>query len=161
MARQEHRYEAQVVWDGNLGDGTASYAGYARRYTVRIAGKPELAGTADVAFHGQADRHNPEDLFLAAIAACHMLSYLALCARRRIRVLAYEDAAVGTLKVEPNGGGRFEEVVLRPIVTVASADEVEAATREHDRAHELCFIANSCRVPIRHLPTVRPAPEAR
>ena len=150
-----HEYAARLIWDGNLGQGTSSYTGYSRRYRVEVAGKPELVGTADAAFRGEADKYNPEDLFLAAIAACHMLSYLALCARKGIRVVAYEDDARGTLKLDSRGGGRFEEVLLRPTVTLADAQGEAEAMALHEAAHEQCFIANSCRVPIRHQPTVR------
>ena len=150
-----HEYAARLIWDGNLGHGTSSYTGYSRRYHVEVAGKPELVGTADPAFRGEADKYNPEDLFLTAIAACHMLSYLALCARKGIRVVAYEDEVSGTMTVDSNGGGRFEEVLLRPKVTLADAEGEARATALHETAHELCFIANSCRVPIRHQPTVK------
>lgn len=155
MNKGEHHYNAHLIWDGNRGDGTATYGGYGREYRVVIDGKPELQGSADPAFRGAPDRLNPEDLFLASIASCHMLSYLALCARERISVLAYEDAATGTMKEDGRGGGRFEEVVLHPRVTVASAEHIERATHLHERAHELCFIANSCSVPIRNVPEVR------
>jgi organic hydroperoxide reductase OsmC/OhrA len=155
MNKGEHHYNAHLIWDGNRGDGTATYAGYGRQYRVLIDGKPELQGTADVAFRGEADRFNPEDLFLASIASCHMLSYLALCAKYGISVIAYEDAATGTMKEDGKGGGRFEEVVLHPVVTIADATQIERATKLHERAHETCFIANSCSVPIHHRPTVR------
>jgi organic hydroperoxide reductase OsmC/OhrA len=150
-----HEYAARVRWTGNLGEGTSGYAAYGRRYDVLVAGKPDLAGTADPAFRGEADRHNPEDLFLASISACHMLSYLALCARGRVRVTAYEDDARGRLALHPGGRGRFEEVTLHPVVTVADAETLESATRLHEEAHELCFIASSCSVPIRVEPVVR------
>jgi organic hydroperoxide reductase OsmC/OhrA len=155
MNKGEHHYNAHLIWDGNRGDGTASYGGYGREYRVVIEGKPELQGSADPAFRGDPDRLNPEDLFLASIASCHMLSYLALCSRERISVLAYEDAATGTMKEDGRGGGRFEEVVLHPRVTVASAEHIARATELHERAHALCFIANSCSVPIRNVPEVR------
>jgi len=57
------------------------------QYQARVAGKPNLAGTADPAFRGQRDKNNPEDFFLASISACHMLTYLALCARGGIQVV--------------------------------------------------------------------------
>jgi organic hydroperoxide reductase OsmC/OhrA len=151
----EHHYSAHLIWDGNRGDGTASYAGYGRQYRIVIDGKPDLNGSADPAFRGDADRHNPEDLFLAAISACHMLSYLALCAKYGIQVTAYEDAATATMREDGKGGGRFEEVLLHPVVTIADAAQAERATKLHERAHEQCFIANSCSVPIRHEPVVR------
>lgn len=155
MNKGEHHYRSHLVWDGNRGDGTSSYATYGRNYRVIVDGKPEIHGTADAAFRGEADKLNPEDLFLAAISSCHMLSYLALCARAGISVLAYDDAATATMREDNKGGGRFEEVVLHPVVTVANADHIERATELHERAHELCFIANSCSVPIHHQPTVR------
>lgn len=150
----EHRYAANLIWDGNTGEGTRDYGSYSRRYRVQVGGKPELAGTADPAFRGEADRHNPEDLFLAAIAACHMLFYLALCARRGVRVLAYQDRPSGTMATRADGGGAFAEILLRPRVLVAPESDPGLAVRLHDSAHELCFLANSCRFPIRHQATV-------
>lgn len=157
MARDVHEYTARLVWTGNTGGGTASYTSYSRRYRLCIAGKPDLLGTADAAFRGEPDTHNPEDLFLSAIAACHMLTYLALCAKRGVRVLAYEDAARGTLLVLPRGGGKFEDVTLHPIVTVASQEDAALAEQLHDMAHDRCFIANSCSIPIRCQATVHVA----
>jgi organic hydroperoxide reductase OsmC/OhrA len=155
MNKGEHHYQAHLTWDGNLGDGTTSYATYGRQYRVAIAGKPELHGTADIAFRGETAKHNPEDLFLAAIVSCHMLSYLALCAKHGINVIAYEDEATGMMKEDGRGGGRFEEVVLHPVVTIADAAHAERALELHERAHDLCFIASSCSVPIRHEAAVR------
>ena len=157
MARDAHEYVARLIWDGNTGNGTSTYAGYGRQYRVLMEGKPAIEGTADPMFKGDASRHNPEDLFLAAISGCHMLSYLALCAREGVNVLAYEDDVRGTLKFDGRGGGKFEEVVLHPMVTIAEGDDRELAERLHERAHELCYIAASCSVPIHHEPTVKSA----
>jgi organic hydroperoxide reductase OsmC/OhrA len=160
MKNVEHHYNAHLIWGGNRGDGTTTYAGYGRQHRILVEGKPELQATADVAFRGDADKLNPEDLFLASIASCHMLSYLAVCAKYGINVLAYEDKATGTMKEDGKGGGRFEEVVLHPVVTIADAAHIERATKLHERAHDLCFIANSCSVPIRHEPVVRMGADA-
>ena len=143
-----HAYESHLVWDGNLGSGTSSYTSYGREYRIRVEGKPELSGSADPMFRGAADRHNPEDLFLAALASCHMLSYLALCARRGVRVLGYEDHASGVLVVRDDGGGHFESVALLPLVTVAADSDVSLAMALHETAHATCFVAGSCHVPI-------------
>jgi len=151
---RSHDYRTHILWDGNLGDGTASYVTYGRQYRVRVAGKPELSGSANPAFRGEAGKHDPEDLFLAAIASCHMLSYLALCARGGVRVVAYEDQASGTLVLDGSGGGRFEQVTLHPAVTIAAGDDAERAAKLHQTAHEQCFIANSCSVPIHHQATI-------
>jgi organic hydroperoxide reductase OsmC/OhrA len=150
----EHRYEARITWQGNRGDGTATYQGYGREYEVAIAGKPSLQGSADPAFRGDAAVWNPEDMFLASLSACHMLSYLALCAKYGIRVLTYEDRATGTMRTTRDGGGRFEEVVLHPRVTIADVAKLERARELHETAHDKCFIASSCSVPIRHVADV-------
>ena len=150
-----HTYKTNLIWDGNLGDGTSTYAGYGRGHRILIDGKPELRATADPAFRGEADTHNPEDLLLAAVSSCHMLSYLALCARSRINVLDYRDEATGELVLDARGGGKFEEIVLHPIVTIANAADKDRALQLHEKAHELCFIANSCSVPIHHRAEIR------
>ena len=153
-------YRARVVWDGNRGAGTADYASYGRGYRVLIDGKPALLGSANVAFRGDPERHDPEDLFLAAVSACHMLAYLALCARNGVCVVAYEDAPHGELVHNASGGGRFSEIVLRPRVVVAEPEREQTALALHETAHARCFIANSCSTPIRCEPTVRVAPNA-
>lgn len=151
----EHTYSAHIIWDGNRGDGTASYTGYGREYRVAIDGKPDLNASADPMFRGEREKHNPEDLFVAAISACHMLTYLALCARKGIRVLTYEDEARGTMSLDGHGGGRFEKVVLHPRVNIADAKDTATAEALHRTAHQQCFIANSCSVPITNEPKVQ------
>lgn len=152
---REHTYATRLVWTGNRGTGTATYAGYGREHRISVDGKPDLEGSADAAFRGLADRHNPEDLFLAALSSCHMLAYLALCARHGVAVTAYEDHATGVLVLDPRGGGRFERVTLHPVVTVRDAAHRADALALHDAAHERCFIAASCAVPVGHEAIVR------
>ncbi len=144
-----HEYNAKLVWEGDAKVGTLDYAAYSRQYRVEFAGKANLAGTADPAFKGDPKIHNPEDMFLAAISGCHMLSYLALCAKYKVNVLSYEDDVWAKLELQ-GGGGKFVEVVLRPRVRVAAGTDVEKAKELHERANQVCFIANSCSVPIRH-----------
>ncbi len=160
MKSAAHHYDARIVWDGNRGDGTASYTSYDRSYRVLVRDKPELRGTADPAFRGDPAQHNPEELFLAALSACHMLFYLSLCARRGLRVLGYVDDASGSLTVDDgDGSGRFVAITLRPRVLLARGADVAAALELHADAHRRCFLANSCAVPIRYLPTVESAGE--
>jgi organic hydroperoxide reductase OsmC/OhrA len=157
---RSHEYQSHLIWDGNRGEGTANYAGYGRQYRVLVHGKPDLTGSANPMFRGDAGLHDPEDLFLAAIASCHMLSYLALCARKGVRVLAYEDRARGTLVLDADSGGKYEQVTLRPKVTIAAGSDRERAAALHKTAHEQCFIANSCSVPIHNEPTIEVADDA-
>src|SRR3954466_2875608 len=166
--KKTHDYKAKLLWEGNLGDGTTSYMGYGRRYRLKIDGKPDIVGSADPMFRGDANAYNPEDLFIAALSSCHLLSYLALCARSKINVVAYEDNAIGTLLLTPNGGGIFESVTLRPVVTLAEGSDVNRALELHEQAHDLCFIAASVKIPLLHEPQIkvqsadasRPAPRS-
>ena len=149
-----HEYKSHLTWNGNLGEGTSTYGGYGRDYTVAISGKPDLRGSADPMFRGNPELHNPEDLFLAAISACHMLTYLALCARNGISVISYEDAATGTMTFDGQGGGRFTEVTLHPWVQIDDASKQSMAAELHSKAHELCYIAQSTSSPVHHVATV-------
>lgn len=148
----KHEYKSRLVWEGGAG-GTADYKTYDRSYRIVVEGKPDVPGSADAMFKGDKAKLNPEDLFVSAIASCHLLSYLALCARNKIDVATYEDDAVGTLAINPDWSGKFEEVVLRPRVTISSGD-VDLAIKLHETAHEQCFVASSCSCPIRNEPTV-------
>jgi len=151
---RQHTYETQVVWTGNLGTGTDTYRSYRRTHEVSAAGLPPLAGSADPHFRGDADRWNPEQLLLAALSQCHMLSYLHVCAVGGVVVTAYTDRAVGTMEETPDGGGHFTQALLRPHVEVASPAMIERARALHSDAHRLCFIANSVNFPLTHTPTL-------
>lgn len=146
---QQHSYAVEVAWTGAAHGPTLSYAEYSREYRVEVAGKPALSGSADPTFRGDPKLHNPEEMLVAALAACHMLSYLALCARARIAVVAYHDKASGSMTTE-GGAGRFTEVVLRPRVVLRAGSDIAKAQALHEQAHAVCFIANSVNFPVRH-----------
>jgi organic hydroperoxide reductase OsmC/OhrA len=149
MSRERtHRYQTSVEWTGNLGQGTADYRAYSRDHVVSAPGRPELAGSSDPAFRGDATRYNPEDLLVASLSSCHMLWYLHLCSAAGIVVLAYRDEAAGTMVEDEGGGGRFTAAVLRPAVTLAPGTDVTRALALHEEAHRLCFIANSVNFPV-------------
>ena len=115
-------------------------------------GDPTLAASSDPAFRGEADRWNPELLLVAALSDCHLLAYLHLCAVNGVVVTGYRDEATGTME-QVGDGGRFTEVVLRPIVTVADESMIERANALHHDAHASCFIASSVNFPVRTEPT--------
>jgi organic hydroperoxide reductase OsmC/OhrA len=153
-----HRYEMTVRWTGDTGSGTSDYRGYRRDHEVHGDGKPAILGSSDPAFRGDATRWNPEELLVAALAQCHMLSYLHLCATGGVIVTDYTDTPVGTMAMDATGGGgQFTEVVLRPAVTVADPSMAGKAQALHNEAGALCFIARSVSFPVRHEPTLRVA----
>jgi organic hydroperoxide reductase OsmC/OhrA len=155
MPHREHRYHVEVVWTGNTGAGTADYRSYERSYETRSVGKPSVPGSSDAAFRGDRTRWNPEDLLVSALASCHMLSYLHLCATAGIVVTEYADTPEGVMHEAEGGGGRFSRVTLKPIVKVGSQADIERATALHHNAHEKCFIANSVNFSVDCEPSVR------
>lgn len=150
----EHRYALRTIWTGNRGAGTRGYRDYDRSVTIEVEGKPDLLASSDKPFRGDPARWNPEDLLLAALSECHLLSYLHACAQAGVVVVAYRDEATGVMVEDGRGGGAFREVELRPHVVVADAAMVDAATAAHAQANEWCFIANSVNFPVRHVPTI-------
>ncbi len=138
-----HRYTIDLAWQGNRGSGTSDYRAYGRTHAIRAPGKPDIAGSADAAFRGETDRWNPEELFVAALSACHQLWYLHLCADAGIILTAYADHAEGTMMEDTSGAGRFTRVVLHPHATLAAGTDLAQARALHHAAHEKCFIANS------------------
>jgi organic hydroperoxide reductase OsmC/OhrA len=149
----EHSYEVSVEWQGNRGTGTSDYRSYGREHVVRAEGKHPLEGSADPTFHGNADRWNPEELLLAALSQCHLLSYLHVAASHGVVVTAYTDSASGIMEQTHDGGGHFVSATLRPVVTIAGGD-AELAERLHAEASSKCFIAASVNFPVRHEPTI-------
>ncbi|WP_424445501.1 OsmC family protein [Microbacterium sp. CH-015] len=146
----EHRYALRSRWTGNRGAGTSGYRDYDRSVTISIDGKPDLAASSDRPFRGDGAKWNPEDLLLAALSECHLLSYLHACVQAGVVVVSYDDDATGLMTEDGRGGGAFTEVTLHPRVVVAAASMIEAAEAAHAQAHEWCFIANSVKFPVRH-----------
>jgi organic hydroperoxide reductase OsmC/OhrA len=143
-----------MKWTGNTGQGTRDYRGYERAHEYSVGGKPIIPGSADPAFRGDGTRYNPEELLVMSLSSCHMLWYLHLCADSKIEVVAYEDDAIGTLTEDKDRGGFFTEVVLRPRVTVAAGSDAARAQSLHERAHHLCYVANSVNFPVRCEPAI-------
>ena len=144
-----HRYQTTVTWTGNIGAGTSGYRRYERAHEVSAAGKPTIAGSSDPAFRGDPARWNPEELLVASLSQCHMLWFLHVCAAEGVVVTDYRDQAEGTMVETPDGGGHFEQVTLRPAARFSSPEHARRAEELHERAHQLCFIANSVNFPVR------------
>jgi organic hydroperoxide reductase OsmC/OhrA len=148
-----HLFETRLRWKGAEAGPAASYAGYSRELEVAVPGKPVMSMSAAPVFRGDGAVHNPEDLLVAALSACHCLSYLALAVRAGLTVTAYEDAAIGTMR-RVDGVIRFTDVLLRPRVTIAGGSDANKARALHERAHAECFIASSVNFPVRNEPEV-------
>lgn len=142
----EHR--ARIAWSRESAD--FSYDAYPRAHRWHFEGGVEVPASAAPDFRGDPERVDPEEAFVAALASCHMLTFLAIAARRRLVVDAYEDSAVGVLEKNEEGRLAITRVRLRPRVRFAEPERVgpELLERMHHQAHEHCFIANSVRTRI-------------
>ena len=150
----DHSYAVSVEWTGNRGTGTSSYKAYGREHVITASGKHAIEGSSDRVFHGNVERWNPEEALVAALSQCHLLSYLHVAVNHGIVVESYTDAATGILRTEGDGSGRFEQVTLRPVVTISAGDP-QVARAIHADAGALCFIASSVNFPVHHEPEIR------
>ncbi len=148
MTSKQHHYQVHVTWTGNEGTGTSTHRSYSRAHVLQAPGKAPIEGSSDPSFRGDPTRWNPEELLLGSLSACHKLWYLGLCAAAGVVVVAYEDAAEGTMIEESDGAGQFTAVVLKPQVVLAPGSDAQKAQELHHVAHEKCFIARSVNFPV-------------
>ena len=157
---------AKLEW--TLRTDSFDYESYNREHTHIFDSGIQVPGSAAPQFHGNAAFVDPEELFLASIASCHMLTFLAIAAKKRRTVIRYTDKAIGTLEKNDNGQLCFKTVYLHPNAIFFSRDDTptpDELEKMHKLAHQECFIANSigCRVvvatqrmfsadPVRRLP---------
>lgn len=139
-------YVATVGW--SLRDGEDFLAGrYSRGHVVSFDGGLIMPASASPHVVGAkwsvAEAVDPEEMLVAAIASCHMLSFLHVARLAGYKALSYEDAAEGTMS--PNAKGKLwvSRVVLRPKIVWEVEPDAQALAHMHHEAHEECFIANS------------------
>ena len=150
-----HNYTLFLEWTGNKGEGTKNYRSYERSHRISTAVTNQvIEGSSDPAFLGDKTKYNPEELFVASLASCHMLWYLHLCASNNIVVLEYTDEPLGKMVEEKDGSGHFTEVILKPTVIIKHKTNKQLAKNLHAEAQKMCFIANSCNFPVLHQPEI-------
>jgi organic hydroperoxide reductase OsmC/OhrA len=142
-------HHASVHWKRTSADFL--YDTYNRAHEISFnKGAIVVPGSAAPAFKGDVDRVDPEEAFVASLSSCHMLTFLALCARKRLVVDSYEDAAVGIMEKGANGKLWVSRVTLRPRISFAPGTKVDSAilAEIHHKSHEECFIANSVKTDV-------------
>src|ERR1041385_6059592 len=123
----EHHYKVTTTWEGNRGTGTSGVRDYDRTHVAEIDGKTTLHLSTDNRVVGDPKKHNPEDLLVAALSSCHMLSYLYLCSLNGIVVTDYIDNSEGIMLGTDKDGGKFQRVILAPFITVKETSMIEKA----------------------------------
>ena len=142
--------EHRVVVDWRKGSHDFSWESYSRNHEWRFSGGETVPASAALEYKGDPARIDPEAALVAAISSCHMLTFLALAAKKRFVVESYVDDAVGIMGENEEGRLAVTRAVLRPAV-VFSGELLPSTSdldRLHHQAHEHCFIANSVRTHV-------------
>ena len=140
MSGRVHSYDAQLTWSGST---AAGYDAYERSHAVTCPpAETALHLSSDPVFIGDPAKLNPEQLLVAAASSCQLLSFLAVAARARIDVRHYRDEAHGTMD-EGDPPMRVGRIELRPRIVVGPGPTEERVRELCEKAHRLCFIANS------------------
>ncbi|HQR90762.1 MAG: peroxiredoxin [Caulobacter sp. 12-67-6] len=136
---------------------------YSRVHTLSFDGGVTLTGSASPSVvplpWSDPAGVDPEEMFVAALSACHMLTFLDLARRAGFHITAYADTAEGVMTKNDHGAHWVSTVTLRPVITWQDAAPSEAAEAVlHEAAHHACFIANSVRTDVRVEPALRLQP---
>ena len=138
--------EHHIALNWEKGDAPFAYETYPRNHTISFKnGQETLIASSSPVYKGDGGKADPEDLLVAALSSCHMLSFLAIAAKKRLTVHSYRDDAVGFLEND-NGKLWIARVILRPKVVIDA--DAETLAHIHHSAHEACFIANSVKTQV-------------
>lgn len=144
-------YTADVDWALAEGDDFAA-GRYGRAHTVTFDGGVTIPASASPHVVGKwasAEAVDPEEMLVAALSSCHLLSFLHVARLAGHTVAAYRDRAEGVMEEIAPGRHAVTRVVLHPEIAWSGAGpEAAAIDRLHHAAHEACFIANSVRTEV-------------
>ena len=133
---------AKVTWKRLTPD--FAYETYDRTHTVVYGGGSLISASSAPEFSGKKELANPEEMLAAALASCHMLTFLAVAAKSRLTVDSYTDNAAAKLDKGENGKMCVTHIRLNPKVTFSGeAPSPEKLKTMHEKSHANCFIANS------------------
>jgi len=148
----EHLHKASVAWRRD--DGDFAKGRYSRDHVWRFDGGVEVPASASPMvvpkdFVGE-KTIDSEEAFVAALSACHMLTFLDLARRAGFIVESYEDSAEGEMERFAAGRWWISRVTLRPCIVFSGEREPTQGELDdlHHKAHEACFIANSVKTEI-------------
>ena len=141
-------HKVRVEWKRETPD--FAYPTYNRDHDWTFDAGVTVRASANPAYLGSESCVDPEEAFVAALSSCHMLTFLAIAARKKLVVDSYHDEAVGVLAKDSGGRLAITRVTLRP--RVAFGGERTPTSEElrelHGQAHHACFIANSVKTEV-------------
>jgi organic hydroperoxide reductase OsmC/OhrA len=141
-------HKITLIW--KRGDRPFEYQKYSRDHTWKFDGGHEMEASAAPAYLGNPKFVDPEEAFVASLSSCHMLTFLAIAAKKKFVLDEYVDEAVGHMEKNAEGKLAITRVVLRQ-KTKFSGDKQPTAQELDEMnhtAHEQCFIANSVKTEV-------------
>ncbi|MDF1814161.1 MAG: OsmC family protein [Verrucomicrobiales bacterium] len=143
--------EHKAILKWSRGDSGFGYKEYPRGHKWEFPKSSQsLQASAAVDYLGDADATDPEEAFTAALASCHMLTFLAVASMSGFIVDTYEDEAIGKLEKGENGKPWLAKIEMRPKISFSGEKQPDEAAIEklHEKAHHECFLANSVKTEI-------------
>lgn len=125
-----------------------------RACRLESVGKDSLRVTSPPEFQGEEGEWTPEDMFVGAINACTMATFLAYATKRHLDVLSYKSKADGVLEFS-DGHYRFTEVKVEPVILVDSVEAASLAEQLIHEAHDNCFLSNSVKTKVLLEPEIK------
>jgi organic hydroperoxide reductase OsmC/OhrA len=130
-------YETEVEWknekEGQIGGPSLP--------AVIVGAPPE--------FKGREGLWSPEQLFVASLNTCYMLTFLAIAENSKVPVVSFSSPAKGKLEKVAGSNYQITEIVLKPRVVLASANDLGRMPRILEKAKENCFVSNSIKSAIK------------
>lgn len=142
-------HSIDLAW--SRGNGPFERGNYVREHDVRFAGGQHVRNSAAAGeYGGDAAASNPEELLIAALSSCHMLTFLAVAANRGYVIDSYDDHATGVLEKNADGKMAVTRVTLAPKVKFGGDKQPsrEDYVKMQERAGAACFIANSVKTAV-------------
>ena len=110
--------------------------------TISIDNLADLLIAAPIQFGGPGDKYSPEDLFMASISSCFVLSFRAIARASKLNWLSIQCHSQGTLD-RVDGKNKFTKVITEVKLVIAEGESIEAAERLLHKADKTCLVANS------------------
>ena len=141
-------HKVVVRWARDRGD--FEYRTYTRNHRWDFEGGAMVEASAAPGFLGDEAKVDPEEALVASLSSCHMLTLLAVAAKKRFVVDSYVDDAVGVMEQNAEGKLAVTRVVLRPRIVFSGERQPtgEQVDELHHISHEECFIANSVKTEV-------------
>ena len=148
----EHRITTRWTRDG----GPYERGNYVKEHAIRFQGGQSFTSSAAADLGGDPTAADPEQILLAALSSCHMLTFLAVAANRGYTLDEYADDAECFVGKDADGRTMVTRAVLRPRATFSGEKRpsAEEYAQLHARSHKACFIANSVRTDVQLEPSM-------